>query len=140
VTFPWPASTTSALDEIVAVGQTIALTATQPGGHLAWLGSASDGPSSGSATVHCTDSSQDATFTLGFSDWTLGGGGGSLQFGNQTAVTTSYRNAGTQKQNIATYVFYASTAVPAGCTPVSVTLPPFISAGRMHVFAVVTAP
>jgi predicted alpha-1,2-mannosidase len=140
VTFTWPTTAATPLDEALAVGQTVAIQGTQAGGHLAWLGSATNGNASGTATVHCTDPTQDATFTLGMTDWTLLGGGGTAQFGNEIAVTSSYRNAGTQKQTINTYVFYASSPVPAGCTPVSVTLPGFVSQGRLHIFAVQAAP
>lgn len=46
------------------------------------------------------------TLDLSFTDWTLGGGGGSVQYGNEVVARTAYRNiAGGGRDPVATYVF-----------------------------------
>ena len=45
-------------------------------------------PGHGAVTLHYSDGST-STYWLGFSDWTLNGGGGTPSYGNQVAATTS---------------------------------------------------
>src|SRR6516162_5812562 len=98
------------------------LSTTQQGGKLAFLGTASAGPSTGTGTLTYSDGST-KPFTLGFSDWTLGAGSASPLAGTQIAITTAYRHntAGT-RDNTKTYIFYAEVALDAGKTLASVTL------------------
>jgi predicted alpha-1,2-mannosidase len=138
VTFPWTVQG-GALDDIICQGQTITLAA-QPGGRLGFLGAASAGPSAGTGTLHYTDGSTEP-FTLTFSDWTLNAGSAMPAAGTQIAITTSYRNDGSgNHDNINTYIFFSSVALQAGKTLAAVTLPNFVSAGRLHVFAAAWAP
>jgi predicted alpha-1,2-mannosidase len=138
-TFTWPNVAPAALysakpDNYEAVGQTIPATGS---GSIAFLGSATNGPSSGNATVTYTDGST-STVSLGFSDWTLNGGSASVEAGNTIAVTTAYRNAasGTADQT-KTYVFATTpVSLASGKTVASVTLPDTANQGALHVFAI----
>ncbi|HLK44313.1 MAG TPA: ricin-type beta-trefoil lectin domain protein, partial [Thermoleophilia bacterium] len=138
-TFTWPNVTPAALysakpDNYEAVGQTIPATGS---GSIAFLGSATNGPSSGNATVTYTDGST-STVSLGFSDWTLNGGSASVEAGNTIAVTSAYRNAasGTADQT-KTYVFATTpVSLASGKTVASVTLPSTANQGGLHVFAI----
>ena len=139
VTFTWPQAG-SALDNAIAIGQTIAMQASGKGGHVAVLGAASAGPSTGTVTIAYTDGSTQAA-PLTFGDWTLGGGGSAVDPSNQIAITTTYRHhASGQQDGTKTYVFYAAIPLDAQKTVASVTLPAMVSRGRMHVFAVALAP
>jgi predicted alpha-1,2-mannosidase len=137
--FTWPDVASAALysakpDNYEAVGQTIAVSGS---GSIAFLGAATNGPSSGTAVVRYADGSTQSV-PLGFSDWTLNGGSVSVQSGNTVAVTTSYRNdqSGTADQ-VKAYVFAtAPVALAAGKTAVSVTLPASANKGALHVFSI----
>ena len=140
VVFTWPDVQAGAPDNYQAAGQVIPVTPATNATLLAFLGSATNGASSGAATITYTDgSTQD--FTLGFSDWTLNGGKGQLSYGNQISYTASYRNnahLANGKETIQTYVFYSSVNLEAGKQVASVTLPTSVTGGQMHVFAVTT--
>jgi len=139
VTFPWMVQP-GALDDIICQGQTIAVAAQQPGGRLGFLGTASVGPSTGTGTLHYTDGSS-APFTLTFGDWTLNAGSTMPPAGTQIAITTAYRNnMNGSRDNTHTYIFFEPVALEAGKTLAGITLPNFVSAGRMHVFSVAWAP
>jgi predicted alpha-1,2-mannosidase len=138
-TFTWPNVAPAALysakpDNYEAVGQTIPASGS---GSIAFLGSAANGPSSGTATVNYTDGST-SSVTLSFSDWTLNGGSASVQSGNTAAITTSYRNAASGTANqIKTYVFATTpVSLTSGKTVASVTLPASANQGALHVFAI----
>jgi hypothetical protein len=121
-------------DNYEAVGQSIPVSGS---GSIAFLGSATDGPSSGTATVTYTDGTSSAV-ALGFSDWTLNGGSASVEAGNTIAATTSYRNAasGTADQ-VKAYLFATTpVALTSGKTVASVTLPATANQGGLHVFAI----
>ncbi|WP_252395651.1 lectin [Streptantibioticus parmotrematis] len=133
-TFHWPAPGSGAPNNYLANGQTVTASGT---GSITFLGSAANGPSSGTATVDYTDgSTQSVPVTL--SDWTLNGGGSSAAAGNTVAVTTAYRNhAGASSDQTKTYVFATAPAkLTAGKTVSAVRLPSDVGAGGMHVFAV----
>jgi hypothetical protein len=78
------------------------------------------------------------TVSVTLSDWTLGGGSGSVSTGNTIAVTTSYRNhSGASADNTKTYVFAtAPVALDPGKIVQSVQPPSTVSNGHLHVFAV----
>jgi hypothetical protein len=136
ISFTWPNAQPGQTDNYLANGQTVPLTGS---GSISFLGSSSNGPDSGTATVRYTDGSiQQIAVTL--SDWTLNGGSASVSGGNTTAVTTSYRNsAGGSSDNVKTYVFAtAPVALTAGKTVASVRLPSDVTTGGMHIFAIAT--
>ena len=137
VTFTWPSAASGTQDNYLASGQTIPVTPVSNATTLAFLGSATYGPTSGTATIIYTDSTTQ-TFTLGLSDWTLGGGTVPPSFGNGKVATMPYRNTPTGKQTVTTYVFYTDVLLSAGKTIKSVTLPSSVTRGQLHVFAVST--
>ncbi|MFF9086664.1 GH92 family glycosyl hydrolase [Streptomyces sp. NPDC014991] len=132
--FTWPASPGGRPDNASAAGQTIRLPA--PAERLAFVGSAVNGDQRSGATVTYTDGTT-GTVDLSFTDWTVGGGGGSVQYGNEVVARTAYRNvAGADKDPVATYVFATRPyRAPAGRAIRSVTLP---RDGDLHVFTLAT--
>jgi predicted alpha-1,2-mannosidase len=138
LTYTWPNVPAGQPDNITVGGQTIPMSAPAGATKLGFLGSAtnagSDG-SSGTVTVNYTDGSS-STATLGFSDWTLAGGGGSVQFGNVVAVSTPYRNYTSGKDGVKTYVFAASVPLDSGKTVASVKLPSSLSQGAIGIFSI----
>ncbi|MFI5609579.1 GH92 family glycosyl hydrolase [Amycolatopsis sp. NPDC051903] len=134
IKFTWPSFPAGDPDNVVANGQKVTVSGS---GRLALLGSASNGNAQGTLTVTYTDGTT-STATVGFSDWTLGGGGAQPAFGNRIVLSTPYRNAsGGDPQQIRTMVFgTAPITLDAGKTVASVTLPSNVSGGAMHVFAI----
>ncbi|MFI1836424.1 GH92 family glycosyl hydrolase [Streptomyces olivaceoviridis] len=132
--FTWPASPAGRPDNASASGQTILLNA--PAGALSFIGSAVNGNQQTKATVTYTDGTT-GTVDLSFTDWTVGGGGGSVQYGNEVVAKTAYRNvAGADKDPVATYVFATKPyQAPAGKQIKSVTLPRDTD---LHVFTLAT--
>jgi predicted alpha-1,2-mannosidase len=141
VAFTWPQSTPGWPDNVVAQGQDITLNAPSGTQTLAFLGSATNGPSEGIVTEHYSDGSS-AQYWLGLSDWTLNGGSSQPSYGNQKAISLSYRNCSycsPSQQSVATYVFEAGVPVDPNKTLVSVTLPNGASTGALHVFSIGTS-
>jgi predicted alpha-1,2-mannosidase len=132
----WPNVPVGDPDNVMVSGQTIGVT-TAGATRLAFLGSATNGRASGNVTITYTDGSTQ-TAQLGFSDWTLGGGGQPVSFDNRIAAQMPYRNSiGGSPQTITTYVFAsAPVALTAGKQIASVTLPSTVDGGALHVFAV----
>jgi predicted alpha-1,2-mannosidase len=141
VTFTWPQPTGGFPDNTIPDGQQVTVSAPAGTQTLAFLGSANNGPASAPVTLHYSDGST-STYWLGFTDWTLNGGGGTVSYGNKTAAVMPYRNCpgctgGTQ--SVSTYVFEAEVPVNPGKTLTSVTLPSGPSASLEHIFAIGTA-
>ncbi|MFE7173887.1 GH92 family glycosyl hydrolase [Streptomyces sp. NPDC057616] len=132
--FRWPDSPSARPDNVSAAGQTVELT--DPAAQLSFIGSAVNGNQETKATVTYADGSTDA-IDLSFTDWTVGGGGGTVQYGNEVVARTAYRNvAGADKDPVATYVFATKPfAAPAGKTIVKVKLPQNTD---LHVFTLAT--
>ncbi|GHF47769.1 GH92 family glycosyl hydrolase [Streptomyces griseosporeus] len=122
LSFTWPASPGGRPDNAAATGQTIRLA--EPAARLAFVGSAVNGNQQAQARITYTDGTT-GTADLSFSDWTLGGGGGGVQYGNEVVARTAYRNvAGADRDPVATYVFATKPfAAPDGKRIASVTLP-----------------
>ena len=136
--YTWPDVAAGQQDAILASGQTIALNAPAGASHVGFLGSAFNAGTTGSkgtVTVTYTDGTA-TTATLGFSDWTLSAGNGSPQFGNVEVASTPYRNGGSGKQTVKTFVFAQTIAVDGTKTIASVTLPGTLSQGSIGVFAI----
>ena len=133
-TFTWPGAAAGKPDNYEANGQSIPVSGS---GAISFLGSASEGPSSGTATLTYTDGTQQSV-PITLSDWTLGGGSASVSAGNTIAVTTAYRNqAGASSNNVKTYAFAtAPVELLSGKTLASVRLPSNVSAGALHIFAI----
>ncbi|MEV4315740.1 GH92 family glycosyl hydrolase [Actinocrispum sp. NPDC049592] len=133
----WPITEVGEPDNVIASGQTVNLTAPAGATKLALLGSAANGSASGTLTITYTDGTTQSA-QVGFSDWTLGGGGQQPSFNNRIAATSSYRNStnGTT-QGLATYVFATEPITVDGTKTIrSVTLPLSVTGGSLHVFAV----
>ena len=109
-----------------------------PAPTLSFIGSAGNGNQQTTATVTYTDGTTDAV-DLSFTDWTVGGGGGTVQYGNEVVARTAYRNvAGADKDPVVTYVFATKPfSAPGGKAVASVRLPQNTD---LHVFALATAP
>ncbi|GCF10713.1 beta strand repeat-containing protein [Dictyobacter arantiisoli] len=137
VTFVWPNAAAGTPNNYLVNGQVIPVAPSIAGAaNLGFLGASTNGNASGNATVTFTDATTQ-TFSLGLSDWTLGGNPQSTPaFSNQIAATMTYRNTPVDQQTITTFLFSAQLALPAGKTVQSVTLPTTTSSGQMHIFAV----
>lgn len=120
--FTWPDSPAGRPDNASAAGQSVVLAT--PAATLSFIGSAVNGNQKSTATVTYTDGGT-GTIDLAFTDWTVGGGGGTVQYGNRVVAKTAYRNvAGADKDPVATYVFATEPfRAPPGKTIRSVTLP-----------------
>lgn len=136
-TFQWATPVAGNNDNWLQAEQTIPLTTTASS--IGFLGAAADGPSTGTGFVRYSDGSLQ-TYTLTFSDWTLGGGGEPIAPSDSVAVVTPYRNTPTGQQTVNTYVFVTSVALTSGKTVISVTLPTTANQGAIHIFAIAAAP
>jgi len=136
-TFTWPNTAAGTADNYQADGQTVAVSGSGSSGSIAFLGAATNGPSTGTATVKFTDGTSQSV-TLSFSDWTLNGGSAKVQAGNTVAITTSYRDTGSGGRDAVTTNVFATRPVslPAGKTVAGVTLPASANQGNLHVFAI----
>ncbi|MEU7423527.1 GH92 family glycosyl hydrolase [Streptomyces sp. NPDC040750] len=132
--FSWPDSPAGRPDNASASGQNIELTA--PAQELSFIGSAVNGDQRAEATVTYTDGTT-GTVDLSFTDWTEGGGGGGVRYGNEVVARTAYRNvAGADRDPVATYVFATRPiTAPDGRAFRSVRLPRNTD---LHVFTLAT--
>jgi hypothetical protein len=134
VQYTWPAVAAGQPDNVTAAGQTISVPPVAGATELGVIGSATNGPSSGTMTITYTDGTSQSV-TLGFTDWTAG----SASFGNGIAASMPYRNsADGSSQQIATKVFTTNIPLQAGKTVASVSLPARTDQGLLHVFALGT--
>ncbi|WP_212915059.1 GH92 family glycosyl hydrolase [Streptomyces sp. TS71-3] len=141
--FTWPGVHPGDPDnvEVVGGGQVLDVRAGSEGAtQLSFLGSAAEGNASGTITLTYTDGTTQQA-TLGFSDWTLGGGTQQPAFGNTVALHTEYRDAsGGGKDPVGTEIFRtAPISLKAGARLASVTLPDTTDGGVLHVFSVATS-
>ncbi|MFD5844235.1 GH92 family glycosyl hydrolase [Streptomyces chartreusis] len=120
--FTWPDSPSGRPDNVSAAGQTIELAS--PAARLSFLGSGVNGNQQSRATVTYTDGGTD-TIDLAFTDWTVGGGAGTVQYGNEVVARAAYRNvAGADRDPVDTYVFATKPfTAPEGRTVARVKLP-----------------
>jgi hypothetical protein len=131
--FQWPTDAANTIDVWQSSGQTIPIISV--GTSLGFLGAASNGTASGTATITYTDGTTQS-FILALSDWTLGGGSGKLLTGESIAAKMPYRNTATGPESVSTYVFFTSVTLTTGKTASSVTLPSSLSGGKLNVFAI----
>ncbi|WP_432940433.1 GH92 family glycosyl hydrolase [Kribbella sp. CA-253562] len=124
LTFVWPGVPAGEPDNVPADGQLLDLSLPAGTTKLSFVGSAVNGNQQGTATLRYADGTT-SEIDLSFSDWTLGGGGDTVHFGNLVVASTPYRNeSGGGRDNVATHLFAtAPIPVAAGRVPVSVTLP-----------------
>jgi hypothetical protein len=142
ITYTWPPSAPGYPENAVADGQHVTVDAPAGTREVGFLGAAADGPSQGIVTLRYSDGSI-GKYWLGFSDWTLNGGGASgPSYGNVVAASTTYRNCAycsPVQQTVKTYLFSAAVPVPTGKTLVGVTLPTGATQGTLHIFAIGTS-
>jgi hypothetical protein len=138
VTFTWPAPGSGQPNNYQASGQLVSVSPVSAATRLAFLGAATNGPSTGTFTIGYTDGTTQAV-QLTFSDWTLHGDTQQPAPGNQVLVKLPYRNTPTGRQTRDTYVFYVEVPIAPGKTVASVQLPSSVSAGQLHVFALAAA-
>lgn len=130
--FDWPNVAYGAPDNIASTGQVISLPATANAPSLGFLGSATGGIASGTATITYTDNSTQ-TFTLSFDDWTLGGGNAKLSSFDRIATAMTYRDRqGGVTQSVKAYIFYTSVNLQTSKTVQSITLP---NKPSLHIFS-----
>ena len=131
-TFTWPSAAAGTPDNVVAGGQTVALSGS--GTDLGFLGASQNGTASGPVTVHYTDGSSQS-FNLNMADWYAN----SPAVGNQLLTTTTswnFTSATTTAHPVS--IYFASVPLQAGRQVSSVTLPVLSNAGgttAMHVFS-----
>ncbi|HEX7735375.1 MAG TPA: hypothetical protein VF458_10945 [Ktedonobacteraceae bacterium] len=138
VRFEWPTPLAGLADNYLCTGQVIPVDNPQPNSTiLAFLGASANGAASGMITVTYTDGSS-TQITLGFDDWTLGGGKvQKLSYTNEAiSYALPYRNTRAGRQNVLTYVFYNFVSIDPTRTIASVTLPRTTQGGQMHIFAI----
>jgi hypothetical protein len=135
VAFTWPDAPAGQPDNVLASGQTIAVSGS--GSTLGFLGVADNTTATGTGTVYCTDGSTQS-FTIGFPNWIAA----TPVDGDVLVATTSYENRTTPGHVYSPSLFAASVPLPAGKTVAFVTLPdvsgPSVSESTisMHIFAV----
>ncbi|HEY3775967.1 MAG TPA: lectin [Solirubrobacteraceae bacterium] len=135
-TYSFPSAAAGQPDNVTTGGQTITVLPVSGATQIGFLGSATNGPSTGSVTIHYTDGSSQKV-TLDFGDWTLNAGGGSPPSGTVVVAKTTYRDtSGGGSQTVDTYLFSDAFTIPSGKTVQSVTLPSSTNQGELHVFAV----
>jgi len=131
-TLTWPSAAAGAPDNVVAGGQTVALSGS--GTDLGFLGASQNGTASGTVAVHYTDGSSQS-FNLNMADWYAN----SPAVGNQLLTTTSDWNFTSSTQtDHAVSVYFASVPLQSGKQVSSVTLPILSNAGgttAMHIFS-----
>jgi beta-glucosidase len=135
VTFTWPARSTCKPDDMLAAGQTLRLHGTASDTKIGFLGTSTNGASSGPVVIHYTDGST-STARLQFSDWA-----GSAVAGENTVASIPYRNSITGvPQTLTISVYEVSLPLKAGKTVSSLTLPyigdSIAGVTAMHIFAV----
>ena len=134
VTFTWPNAQPGTPDNVVAGGQTIALSGS--GTTLGLLGSGDYGTASGSGTITYTDGTTQQ-FTLTLPDWWAN----SAPPGGDILATDPYINTPTGRQNQRDSVYYAGVPLQPGKTVKYVTLPDISQQATqgtttMHIFAI----
>jgi len=130
VTFTWPDVAAGAADNVIAQGQTIALSGS--GTTLGFLGTGVNAAYSATGTVYYADGSSQS-FTVSFVNWTSG----SPPAGDTVVAKTTVLNGPTGQSSKTRYLYGAFVPLQAGQTVEAVQLP---SAGSgdsgIHIFAV----
>jgi beta-glucosidase-like glycosyl hydrolase len=133
LTFTWPNAQPGTPDNVVAGGQTVAVSGS--GTTLGLLGTGDYGAPSGTATVTYTDGTSQS-FTLEYADWWSN----AATAGDDILTTVPYINNSGGRQNQRVSLYYASVPLQQGKTVRYLTLPNISEAANgslaMHVFAV----
>jgi beta-glucosidase-like glycosyl hydrolase len=132
-TFGWPDIAPGQSDNVVARGQTIALSGTGP--TLGIVGAANNGTASGSGTIGYADGTTQP-YDLGFSDWWSN----SPAPGSDVLTSTPYLNSTGGRNDQQVSMYYAAIPLDPGKAVEYVTLPdvsrgPVAGSLAMHIFA-----
>jgi hypothetical protein len=131
-TFTWPDSAPGQPDNVVAGGQTVAISGTGP--TLGIVGAANNGTASGTGTIVYADGSTQP-YDLSFSDWWAN----SAAQGSDVLVSTPYINSTGGRSNQQVSMYYAAIPLDQTKAVKYVTLPDVsrgpVSGLAMHVFA-----
>jgi beta-glucosidase len=133
-TFTWPNVAAGTVGNVVANGQTVALTGS--GTDLGILGASQNGTATGTITVNYTDGTSQS-FTFSMADWYAN----APATGGQIVTTTSSWNQAAPTGAHPVSVYFASVPLAAGKTVASVTLPSLpgsFGQTELHVFALAT--
>jgi hypothetical protein len=133
IAYAWPDESAGTADDSQANGQVLPIVPVPGATTLGLLGAATGSNGSGTATMTFTDGSTQP-FTLVLTNWWSS----TPATGNTLVASMSYQNSSSGKSNIAAYLFTAEFAIPSGKTLQSVTLPPTVTGGALHVFAIGT--
>jgi surface antigen len=133
LTFTWPDVAAGTPDNVLASGQTIAVSGS---GTLGFLGASDYYGSSGTGTITYTDGTTQS-FTLTLADWWAN----AAATGGDILTSVSYMNTATGQMNQQVSVYYAPIPLQAGKTMQSVTLPDVSQQAvqgspAMHIFAI----
>ena len=141
VRFIWPRSAPGSFDNVIADGQLIRVEAPVGTRTLAFLGSATNGPSEGIATLHYSDGSV-AKYWLRLSDWALNAGRSRPLEGNRIVASMPYRNCpscASGRQMLPMELFAASLPVAPDKELTAINLPTSVNQGELHIFAIGTS-
>jgi beta-glucosidase len=131
-TFTWPAVAAGQPDNVVASGQTVAISGTGP--TLGIVGAANNGTASGTGTIVYADGSTQP-FDLSFSDWWAN----SAAQGSDVLVSTPYINSTGGRNDQRVSMYYAAIPLDQTKAVKYVTLPDVsrgpVSGLAMHIFA-----
>jgi predicted alpha-1,2-mannosidase len=133
VTFTWPDSADGTRpDHYIPHGQRLDVDDVKTSG-ISFLGLATNGPSTGNATVEYTDGTT-ATVKVFLSDWTPS----TVPAGNTAVLSTSGRNTKEGGSDTASPRVFATDvqALDATKTVAAVDLPTIVDKGIMHIFAI----
>jgi len=133
LTFIWPDVPVGMPDNVLASGQTIAISGS---GTLGFLGASDYYSSSGTGTITYTDGTTQS-FTLSLADWWAN----AAAPGSDILVSVPYMNTSNGQMEQEVSVYYAAVPLEAGETMQSVTLPDVSQQAMegspaMHIFAV----
>ena len=138
VRFIWPRFAPGSVDNVIANGQLIRVDAPLGTRTLAFLGSSSNGPSEGVATLHYSDGSV-AKYWLRLSDWALNAGRSRPLDGNRIVASMPYRNCAScasGREFIPMELFSTSLPVAPDKVLTAVSLPARVNQGELHIFAI----
>jgi len=143
VKYTWAPAIAAPLDNFVIGGQVITFNEATAKTAISFLGCATDAGSTGATANVLVTYADGGTqqVNLVFSDWTEDGGSQATPVAGDTiALTTAYRDHGTQKDNTKAYVYSFTAALSDSTGAVSavqtVSFPATTSGGTMHIFDV----
>jgi len=130
--YTWPNVAKAQPDNYVTAGDRIALPDAAGATRIGLLGTATNGPSTATATVTYSDGSTSQA-PVQFGDWVGGFSGGQPMAGDRLVVKMTKRTNSSGAENATTMLYSDAIPLTPGKTAVSLTIPA-ASAGQIHVF------